>query len=147
MKLGLAIVSVDNRAALIPQLMPFADKMAAFTLGRRNAADITIDMMSPDNQLWVLYEKDAQARIVGYIVTRVALHPQAKHLVISDCGGEGNILDAVFNEFFGTIEEFARINECVGIEFYGRPGWKPYAQEVGMKVVQYQYFKSLRGTP
>lgn len=147
MNIGLATVSVENRVALMPQLKPFFDRMAGHTLGRRDGADIAMDMMLGSRQLWVLYDKDDNSRIVGYIVTRIENHPQARHLVIADCGGEEHILDTVFNEFFSIIEEFARLNKCDGIEFLGRPGWKKYAKACDLQVVQYQYFKSLRGTP
>lgn len=144
MNISLAKVSVENRHAVMPQLKPFIEKMAKHTLGRQNGADIAIDMMQPTRQLWVLHETDS-LNIVGYIVTRIDEHAQARHLVLVNCGGKRGTLDAVFNQFFGIIEDFARANGCDGIEFLGRPGWKPFAKKCDMHVAQYQYFKSLRG--
>lgn len=143
----LAIVSAHNRAAVVPQLMPFISKMAGHTLGRQDAIDISMEMMRADHQLWVLHEEDEDRTLTGYILTRIDIHPQARHLVCVNCGGEINILADVFKEFFGVIEEFARTNGCDGIEWLGRPGWKPFAKECGLRVVQYQYFKDLRGAP
>jgi hypothetical protein len=52
-------------------------------------------------------------------------------VVVQYLAGEVGIFEAVDDLVHGTLDNFARFNDCDGIEFFGRAGWKRIARKYG----------------
>lgn len=145
MNLIVSIIPLGKKHTVLGEILPFVVKMADRTLMRQKPDDIVANMMKPDTQLWVVFDKDDKAKLHGYLTTRIEIHAQARHLVLVNCGGIDGSLDACVATVFDTFEKFAIDNQCDGIEFLGRPAWSKFVKPLGYEIPQYQFFKSLRG--
>ena len=119
----------------------YFDKSALWSRGRASANDILGFILKSHMQLWLVYDAETY-RSYGFVITEIRQYPQCKMLVIQYCSGESNHMKHVEEKMYAVLDEFARVSNCAGIEFYGRPGWEPHVKKYGYtgKAVVYEKF-------
>lgn len=130
----------------IPALTPNLAKSEFWTHGKASIDDIIRFLYTGQMTLWVLYDADPIAVSV-YVITEIKTYPQARMLVFQYCAGDYGALANAGDLIFTALEQYARHTGCSGIEFFGRPGWGPYAKKHGctVKTVVYEkYFNEVR---
>lgn len=143
MKQHLFIVGKGDVVGLIPTLLPWLQKMASWTRGRRTVDDIVKRILTDEALLWVTLGADGRPN--GALVTKIELYPQMRMLHVLHCAGERGHMEQVADEVYGSLDRFARLNECAGVEFIGRPGWEPHVTKRGYEVRSVTYQKFFEG--
>jgi len=127
---------------VIPGLVHNLEKSELWTKGRASVDDIVKFLYLEYMQLWAIFNTDEQ-KLYGYVITEIKQYPKIKLLVVQYTAGDFGMLDSG-DVVFKALEEFAKAEGCVGIEFFGRPGWKHFAKKQGctaQTVVYEKYFK------
>jgi hypothetical protein len=142
MKYEIAYVTHGHRWVVYQQCLPYLQKAEGFTLGRKTVDDLSSEFFNPQIGLWVVVEKES-GDIHGYLMTRIDIYPQAKHLVCCNIGGKDGVFDVVVDLAFETIERFAKDAGCDGIEWQGRAAWRHYTKNRGYEQPYTQFYKKL----
>jgi len=140
MNLAIALIPYGQLAYVVPGLMPYLEKSKAWTKGRANIDDIIGFLYSGKMSLWLVYDDELAGH--GYVITEVKQYPRCKMLTIQYCAGEPNEMKYVEDKMYETLESFAKDAGCIGIEFFGRPGWGAHTKKRGYDVqtVVYERF-------
>lgn len=142
MNLDVALVPHGNLTRVIPTLVQHLAKSELWTGGRASVDDIVGFLYSGRMNLWLVYEPSSRESY-GYVITEVKDYPQCKRLVVQYCAGHANHMRYVEDRMHFILESFARDAGCTGIEFFGRPGWAPYARKFGYTKHSVVYEKDL----
>lgn len=134
------IVGHGDVVAIVPTILPWLQKMAAWTRGRRTVDDIVTRVLNLESNLWVTLGEEL--RPTGALVTKIEAYPRMRMLQVLHCAGEPGHMEAVADEVYEALDKFAKFNHCAGVEFIGRPGWEPHVRKRGYEVrsVTYQKF-------
>lgn len=134
------IVSHGDVVTVVPTILPWLQKMAAWTRGRRTVDDIVTRVLNLDGNLWITLGADGEPN--GALITRIEAYPRMRMLHVLHCAGERGHMDEVADEVYPALDAFAKFNHCAGVEFIGRPGWEKHVKERGFEVrsVTYQKF-------
>jgi len=138
-----SLVPFGQISYMIPALLKNLEKSEFWTKGRANVDDIVRFILTGQMNLWVLFDT-ASATVEGHVVTEIKDYPQCKMLVVQYCAAEPHLLEESGDMVFGTLEKFGRDVGCIGIEFFGRPGWSPHVKKRGYvtrTVVYEKHFK------
>lgn len=108
--------------------------------GRATLVDIVRSLASGRMQLWLVHDETA---VNGVIITGVTKYPQCKkltiHYVTMDVGTLALVTDATHE----ALAEFAKKNECDGIECLGRSGWRNDLRKHGYVVSNVHYHRPI----
>lgn len=140
MNLEVTLIPYGQISQLIPSLMRYLSISETWTNGRANVDDIVKFLLNGQMHLWAIYEPKS-GTVYGYVITEIKQYPQKKMLVAQYCAGEPNHMQYVQDKAFGILDEVAAKAGCDGIEFFGRPGWRPYAKQYGYAVQTVVYEK------
>lgn len=134
------IVGQGDIVAMIPTILPWLQKMATWTRGRRSVDDIVKRLLSMESNLWVTLGTDGEP--TGALVTKIEAYPRMRMLQVLHCAGEPGHMEEVADEVYPALDQFAHFNHCSGVEFIGRPGWERHVKARGFEVrsVTYQKF-------
>jgi len=134
------VVSVGDVVGIVPTLLPWLQKLAAWTRGRRTVDDIVTRVLNQESNLWVTLDGDLQPS--GALVTKIEVYPRMRMLHVLHCAGDRGHMEQVADEVYPALDAFAKFNHCAGVEFIGRPGWEKHVKESGYEVrsVTYQKF-------
>ena len=124
----LTLVPIGSITGVLGPLLPHFESAAASTDGRYSADDILRDVLTGHFLLWVLHE---DGYIRGHVTVSQVNYPQMKLLAIQYMGAEVGTLEKSEALIIETLEQFAKDAGCVGMEWAGRPGWKPWAKKYG----------------
>lgn len=134
------IVSHGDIVTVVPTILPWLQKMAAWTRGRRTVDDIVTRLLNLDGNLWITL--NAEGNPSGALITRIEVYPRMRMLHVLHCAGARGHMEEVADEVYPALDAFAKFNHCAGVEFIGRPGWEKHVKERGFEVrsVTYQKF-------
>lgn len=134
------IARTEDVPDLVPALLPWLQKMALWTRGRRSVEDIIKRVLLLETNLWVTL--DAQGQPNGALVTKVEIYPRMRMLHVLHCAGDRGHMEDVADEVYASLDAFAKFTHCGGVEFIGRPGWEKHVKDRGYEVksVTYQRF-------
>lgn len=118
---------------ILPGLVHNLQKSELWTRGRASIDDIVKFLYTEYMQLWVVHNPE-QEQMYGYVITEIKQYPRTKMLVFQYSAGDYGVLENSGDVVFETLETFAKAENCVGIEFFGRPGWKRHAKKHGCHV-------------
>lgn len=139
------IVRHGDIVSMVPIVLPWLEKMATWTRGRRSMDDIVTRLLNMECNLWVTL--NAQKKANGALVTKVEAYPRMRMLHVLHCAGETGHMEAVADEVYTALDEFAKFSHCAGVEFIGRPGWEKYVKDRGYAVKSVTYQKFFEGVP
>lgn len=105
-----------------------------------NTSDINDACLSGDNQLWLVWDEDAEDKLRGVVVTRIIIRPNSKVANIFICTGKQRKL---WQDRLHDIEKWAKDNKCTHCETYARPGWSKLLKQKGYKITHYLLEKKL----
>jgi hypothetical protein len=139
----ISIIPYGQISYVIPALTDSLRKSEVWTKSRACVDDIVKFVLTGQMQLWLIFDPETNAT-PGYFITEVKQYPQVKMLVVQYCAAEIGMLNEVFEDSMNILERFAKDAECIGIEFFGRPGWGPHAKKHGYmtKTVVYEKYFS-----
>lgn len=137
------IVGHGDVVSVIPALLPWLQKMAAWTRGRRTVDDIVTRVLKLESNLWVTL--DEHGAPTGALVTKIEAYPRMRMLQVLHCAGKPGHMEEVADEVYGALDAFAKFNHCAGVEFIGRPGWEPHVKKRGFEVRSVTYQKFFEG--
>ena len=134
-------VPYGKLSGLMPDLLPYLEKVEPWTKNRASVDDIVKFLYTQQYQLWVGYDKNTY-QIQGFILTEIKQYASKRVLVLQFCSADVGSLDLFGDKVFTTLERFAKDQWCMGLEFYGRPGWRNHARKHGCKseTVMYEKF-------
>jgi hypothetical protein len=141
MNLRVALIPFGRLTYVIPEMIPYLEKSQRWSKGRSSVDDIVGFIYSNRMQLWAIYEEETN-KIYGYVISEIKQYPQCKMFVVQYCAAEPQCMKLVDDEMFFILESAARSTDCVGIEFFGRPGWEPHVKKRGYtsKTVVYEKY-------
>lgn len=91
-------------------------------------------------ELWVVMDN---TKIVAAMTTRVIEYPERKALAMDFIGGSR--MKEWLPEAQRTLEKFAKDNNCLHLEGYGRKAWKRWLDKYGWKPDYVAYRMELNG--
>jgi hypothetical protein len=141
MKLTFGIVPNGQQTIWVSKLLPYLKKSEIWSRGRCNVDDIVRFVVTGQLLLWAVYNPENQ-QAFGFVITETKEYPRGKMLVLQYCAGEPGAMALVDDEMQASFEDFARKAGCMGIEFYGRLGWRNQTKKYGYtsKSVVYEKF-------
>tara|TARA_R110000824_G_scaffold117129_1_gene268928 strand:- start:70 stop:549 length:480 start_codon:yes stop_codon:yes gene_type:complete len=89
--------------------------------GRALPQDIFYDCLNQKASLWIIFDKDS-LDIVGCSITKIVEYPTNKRMLNIDHIG-GKKMNEWIDRGLEVINNWAKSNECVGIEGIGREGF------------------------
>jgi hypothetical protein len=143
MSLTFAIVPNGQQTVWVSKLLPYLKKSEIWSRGRCNIDDIVKFIVTGQLLLWVVYNPET-LQAFGFMITETKAYPKGSMLVLQYCAGEPGAMALVDDAMHQAFEDFARRAGCMGIEFYGRPGWKNQAKKygyTGQSVVYEKFFQ------
>jgi hypothetical protein len=127
---AITLVPYGELHKFIPLFTPILWKSELVSNGRSSVDDIIKFLYTGEMNLWAIFDDETRA-IYGYVVTEIKQYPQSKLLVLQYCAGDPGAIEASGDLVFETLENFAKDGGCDGLEFFGRPGWGPFARKFG----------------
>ncbi len=115
-------------------------KALAYSGHHFNTSDVNDACLSGDNQLWLVWDDDAEEKLKGVVVTRIIIRPNSKVANIFICTGKQRKL---WQDRLHDIEKWAKDNKCTHFETYARPGWSKLLKQKGYKMTHYLLEKKL----
>lgn len=95
------------------------------------------------SHLWILFQGDDEMLLAA--TTEIAFYPLRKNLSVTFMGGDDSGLWYDYRDLIVEVfEDFARANECDGIELTGRDGWLKVLAKFGFEKVFTVVEKDLR---
>ena len=94
--------------------------------GRFDLNDVREGIKSGFYDLWVVMEED---RVVAALTTRVVAYPQCKSLALDWIGGSR--MREWLPQAQKVMTKFAKENDCIQLEGYGRKGWDRWLRAYG----------------
>ena len=102
-----------------PEIAPLISPAVEMSEGRHNLNTTLARVASGHMTCLVAL---SQARPIMGCIIQVALYPAEKWLQIPFCGGSR--MKEWLPQLVDTIDAFAYNEQCVGVELFGRGGWK-----------------------
>lgn len=108
--------------------------------GKYSVLDVRNFIRAKDMQLWLML--DDTKEVFGCAITQLISYPNGKRLVYFVVAGKDISLWFDNNQL---IEDWAKKNGCLAVEFYGRKGWERFtlSKEYGYEPIQTVYRKAL----
>lgn len=106
-----------------PQVMPLLSPVLALH-GTHGAEDIRKACMGGNAQLWIQWTDKVEAAVVTEFVS----YPKGLWFRFWLAGALKGA-EILWSKFYETLAEFAKKNNCKGIEDCGREGWSHYAPQ------------------
>ena len=138
MNLEVNLVPPGQISLCVSSLMKYLKKSEAWTRGRANVDDIIGFVYSGRMNLWLIYDPETKIAY-GYLITEVKPYSRLTMLNVQYCAGEPQHMKLCEDKVWSIMESFAKDAGCAGIEFFGRPGWGPYAEKRGFNVRTHIY--------
>lgn len=107
---------------------------------RTGIDDVLRGLYDQVNQLVLVTEGETT---IGCLVVNVQNYPLSRYLCITMFGGETGILDTHGDQIIAFLEDLARQQQCKGVEWIGRTGWRNWARGHGYEPFQVIYKKGL----
>jgi hypothetical protein len=127
---NLSLVPVEKLTLVWNQVEKFLKKSAQRSGGRERIEDIFYRILNKDTNLWIIFDT-GNLLITGAQVTFFNVYPTGKKMLSLDHTGGKNMQDWV-EKGIEVMTEFAKENDCEGIEGVGRHG-------------QWQWIKNKKG--
>ena len=102
------------------KIEPLVKKSVTYSGGRHTVDTTKYLCETGMMQLWLVF-KDVK-NIEAIITTQKVIYPAKTMLTVVLCGGKN--MNKWAGEGIKTIMEFAKENNCSGVEVFGRPGWR-----------------------
>ena len=115
-------------------------KALAYSGHHFNTSAVNDACLSGDNQLWLVWDDDAEEKLKGVVVTRIIIRHNSKVANIFICTGKQRKL---WQDRLHDIEKWAKDNKCTHFETYARPGWSKLLKQKGYKMTHYLLEKKL----
>lgn len=127
--MNFSLVPFGNISLMMPYIAKYLHESEQWTKGRAQVDDIMAFIYSGQMNLWVVYNDKNE--VFGHLVTEVKQYPRGKFLVVQYCAADPQSMKLVEDKVFDTLDAYAKDAGCIGVEFFGRPGWAPYAKKHG----------------
>ena len=122
----ITLVPPDGVGRVWPAVEPYVAKAVSYTDGRYEAFDVLHLLLTSDYHLWVAFCDDG---IKGAVVTRFIDYPRKRYLFLEFCGGVDGFQWK--DKMLSVLRDWAKDNDCDGIEASGRDGWKKIFERDG----------------
>lgn len=142
MNLAVTAVPYGQLHRVVEFIVPYMEKAAAWTHGRMDVDDILATLFGKHALLWLVFDVSTKD-IHGFLTTEIRTYPQAKHMIVLNCGGREGSLEACVDLVFDTFEQFAADNGCDGLDIQGRAAWSKFTKERGYDTGMRHYFKKI----
>jgi hypothetical protein len=140
MNLDISLILPGQVSVAIPALMPYLEESAAQSRGRSRVDDIVRFILNGQMQLWVVFDPEGQ-KVMGHIITEIFQYPGFKMLRVQYCCIEFHHFQYVLPKVQEYAPKFCKDTGCMGIEFFGRPGWEKLLKDDGYKAEQVIFTK------
>ena len=146
MSLVVTYVPYGQLSYVLPNIIHNLAKSEFWTKGRASTDDIVKFLYTQHMQLWIAHNPDEQ-KIWGYAITELKQYPKCKMLVVQYIAGDYGSLKLFGDLMFEKLEEFAKLENCKGIECFARSGWRNFTKKLGFNsqtVVYEKYFDEVQ---
>tara|TARA_Y100000748_G_scaffold290939_1_gene277994 strand:+ start:258 stop:728 length:471 start_codon:yes stop_codon:yes gene_type:complete len=116
-----SIVTVDQLILIWDGIKKMLEKSCKRSSGRITVDDIFYDALNERKKIWIIFEND-QFNIKGVLVTEFYEYPTGKRMLsLEHVAGEK--MDEWVELGIDALEQYAKNNQCNGIESIGRAGF------------------------
>lgn len=129
MAIAWRLVPVDEVGLVWSSVAPVLAKAIGRDDGRRSLHSVLRQLVSGDNQLWVVGES------LGVVVTAILHYPHRRVLRVEWLAGER------FDEWahlIGVLEDWAREQQCSSVEIAGRMGLARVFRKFGFEITGFE---------
>lgn len=135
----LSLVPYGHIVEVIPPLLRHFKVCAELSRGRSSVDDIVRFVLTGRMHLWVVFDTEG---IHGLIISEITQYQQARMLTMQYCSMDTGTLEVIEEKMHEVLQRFAQDNQCYGVEYIGRAGWRPTARRFGYteESVLYQKF-------
>lgn len=123
-----------------PEIKEFVSKATEHSRDRTDQEFVRKDCESGSVLLFIAHDESHET--YGFMTCSIIDYPKMKVLSLQFLGGRE--FSKWSNEMFGTLEIFARENNCSKIEGGGRKGWIRFLKRFGYTPASYISEKDLR---
>lgn len=121
-------------------ILPYMKQAAGLTDGNCIVDDMMARLYNKQQQLWAVVDEGA---VLGIMTSEIMNYPQCKKLRLGSIVLDPGTLEKAKPLLLSLIDDFARENACVGIEFAGRTGWERTLRDDGYTKSSLVYTKEL----
>jgi len=121
------LVPHDLYAAVEPDVRGLLAPVVARSGGRETMDAVWESIEAGHHQLWMIFNESGG--LDGAMVSHIKAYTQKRMLVINWLAGD-NMADWI-DEVLDALEQFAKLNECGGLELVGRHGWMRFLKGHG----------------
>ena len=122
-------VPIEYVNAVWGAVAPLLEGAVRVTTGRYTVHDVYVAVQQSKMQLWIAVREDQT--IVGAQTTQITDYPSKRMLTSMFTGGSA--VRGWRDLMMGQLENWARANQCAGIEGEGRAGWIKLLERYGVK--------------
>lgn len=122
------IVPKDAISDLWPTVEPLLAPAIARSGERMSMETVRETLAGDTHLLWIVVDGD---EVLAACVTRTAVYPLKKMLVVESLGGRQ--MKRWVNDLNETLKRYAKDTGHQGLELYGRPGWVKALDPYGWK--------------
>lgn len=138
MSVEISMIPQEFVGDILPHALPHLEKAIPYSHKRMTIEAVENDILTGNHQLWVVFDGDD---IIASMTTGLVMYGENKFMTVHCCGGE-RLLDWI-SSWMDIAESWARDNECVAIELFGRKGWTPFMTGRGMAPIGVLFHKDL----
>jgi hypothetical protein len=132
-------VPIEYVNAVWSAVAPLLEGAVRVTTGRYTVYDVYTAVQQSRMQLWIAVREDQT--IVGAQITQITDYPSKRMLTSMFTGGSA--VRGWRDLMMARLEDWARANQCAGIEGEGRAGWVKLLERYGVKQRLISYEKDL----
>jgi len=122
-------VPIEYVDAVWNAVAPLLEGAVRVTSGRYTVYDVYVAVQQSRMQLWIAVQEDQT--IVGAQITQITEYPSKRMLASLFTGGSA--IRGWRDLMMQQLEDWARANQCAGIEGQGRAGWVKLLERYGVK--------------
>lgn len=121
-------------------ILPYMKQAADLTDGNCIVDDMMARLYNKQQQLWAVVDAE---QVVGIMTSEIMNYPQCRKLRLGSIVLDTGKLEGAKQDLLELIDDFAKENECIGVEFAGRTGWERTLKDDGYTKSSLVYTKEL----
>lgn len=124
----------------LPHCLPHLRKPQEVVAQRTSIDDVVRGLYEQSSFLVLVIDGE---KLVGCLTFCFQNYPLSRYLCITMFGGDTGILDTHGDQIIAFFEDVAKQQQCKGVEWIGRTGWRSWARGHGYAPFQVVYKKDL----